>query len=392
MPDSPTLVSPADEPRLRRLHLLLWAWAAIWVVPFFAVASVSWHFFPLGSRLLLGNAPGDGLDLYAAHPQLQFGPVTLIAATPLVELPYRLGELVALLALAAVGPVLLLSLRRLMPGPHRDRRLLLAGLAVVPVWDEVAVHFGHLDDVLALGFGVAALHAVAGRRPLLAAVLLAAAADAKPWAVGFVALLLVFRGRVLLRAVGVWAAGVVAAWLPFLLDAPATAARLGHFTIPVAPSSALHVFGVTATRTPPWDRPAQLLLGIGLGALAVRRGHWPAVLLMVVAARLVLDPATYPYYTSGAVLAAAVVDLLLTTTTTPVLTLVSAATLYAVRFAPLPGLLTQPGLAWLRIGFAAAAVAVVLLVLRPGHRRTHDPGGTRGLDGTGAELAPASAA
>lgn len=391
MPDSLTPVAPDDEPRLRRLRLLLWAWAAVWVVPFLAVSSVSWHFFPLGSRLLLGNAPGDGLDLYAAHPQLQFGPLTLLAATPLVDLPYRPGERLALLALAALGPVLLLSLRRLMTGAHRERRLLLAGLVVIPVWDEVAVHFGHLDDVLALGLGVAALHAVAARRPLLAAVLLAAAADAKPWALGFVVLLLVFRGRPLLQAIGVYAAGVVAAWLPFLLDAPATVTRLGHFTIPVAPSSALHVFGVAAIRTPPWDRPAQLLLGLGLGVLAVRRGHWPAVLLMVVAARLVLDPATYPYYTSGAVLAAAVADLLLTGTTVPVLTLVSAVTLYAVRFAPMPEVLTQPGLAWLRVTFAASAVATILLLRRPGRGgRVRDPGGPMELDEAGAELAPAA--
>ena len=41
------------------------------------MAGQSWHFFAQGGRLLFANAPGAGLQLYAAHPDLQIGPLAL---------------------------------------------------------------------------------------------------------------------------------------------------------------------------------------------------------------------------------------------------------------------------------------------------------------------------
>jgi hypothetical protein len=39
-----------------------------------------------------------------------------------------------------------------------------------------------------------------------------------------------------------------------------------------------------------------LLLGAALAGVAVRRRNWPAVLLIAIAVRMLLDPETYDYY------------------------------------------------------------------------------------------------
>ena len=93
-------------------------------------------------------------------------------------------------------------------------------------------------------------------------------------------------------------AALAAAWLPFYLADPATTAA-AHYTIRNLPTSALRALGVSAARTPSWDRPAQLLLGWALGAAAVARRHWPAVILLGVGARIALDPGVHGYYTPG---------------------------------------------------------------------------------------------
>ena len=345
-----------------RLHPVLWVWAALWALPHLFDVGVSWHFFRQGSVLIGSDGPGAGLHLYAAHPDLQIGPLTFLAARPLVALPPAVGEALAITFMMALGPALLLSLRHLMGGQRqrRDIRVLLAGLVLLPGWDELAVHYAHLDDALALALAVCAVHAVARDRSILAAVLLAAAADAKPWAAAFVALLLVFRGRRLRAAGAVWAAGTALAWVPFLVGDPSTLGSLRRFTIPVSPSSALHVLGVNAVSTPGWDRPAQLVLGVGLGWLLVRRGRWPGVLIMAVCARVLLDPGTYPYYTAGVLLAALVFDLLVTRALLPVTALLGATFLYLVRFQPLRLLVTQHDLAGLRAVFVGAAVLLTL--------------------------------
>lgn len=58
------------------------------------------------------------------------------------------------------------------------------------------------------------------------------------------------------------------------------------------------------------DRPAQLALGVVVALVCVNAGRWAAVPLAVVAARLLLDPKTYPYYSSGLLMCAAILDLL----------------------------------------------------------------------------------
>lgn len=101
---------------------------------------------------------------------------------------------------------------------------------------------GHLDDVLAMVFAVVALRAVSAGRPFLAGVALAAAVAAKPWAIGFVPLLLALpRGR-LRRAAATAAAGTVLAWAPFVLANPHTLGAL-HPPVGLSPASGLHTLG-----------------------------------------------------------------------------------------------------------------------------------------------------
>jgi hypothetical protein len=348
------------------------------MVPHLWRPGVSWHFFDQGARLLFsGDAAGGGLHLYANHPRLQIGPLSFLIAEPLRLADPWHGRYVAIALMTASGPVLLwlaasLKLARtqtVIP----QQRLALAGLVFLPVWTELATHFAHLDDVLALAFALLALRAIDARRATVAGLLLGCAADSKPWAAAFACLIFVLPRHLRLRTAGAWVAVVGLAWLPFLLSDPATV-RAGAFTIPNAASSALRALGVATPRTPTWDRPLQIVLGSLLGWLAVRTGRWPAALFAVLAVRLLLDPGTYAYYTSGLILAAVLVDLVLTTRRLPVFALGAAVFLYAVRATPLDAQL----LGQLR---AAYCIVALLALYSPG-RRTHGADVTRATPGT----------
>ena len=293
------------------MWIVLWLWTAAWMCLHVTSAGYSWRFFVLGADLLTSDSPlTGGLHVYAAHPELQIGPLALLAAVPLVHLDAWHGRLCAVLLLSAAGPLLLAHLVRVRErsGRVRDPLLLMTGLWVLPVWTEVAAHYAHLDDALALAAIVAATGTL--RRGSVAAtgLLLAAATDSKPWVVGCAALLLALPAGRRARALVVFGAGVALVWLPFLLGDPRTLA-LSHFTIPNVASSALNALGVHDPATPSWDRGAQLILGVAVAALAVRWGRWPAVLLAIVCARLLLDPETYKYYTSGLLVATALEDM-----------------------------------------------------------------------------------
>ena len=255
------------------------------------------------------------------------------------------------------------------------------------MWTELTTHFAHIDDLMALGFSVAALHAVARRHPVWAGLALAAAADSKPWAAAFVVLLLALPRRQWLTALAAFTGGIAVVWLPFLLADPRTVAAVTRFTIPNDRSSALRALGVMDPRTPWWDRSAQLLLGLAGGAVAVRRGRWPAVLLVAVAARILLDPGVYAYYTAGALLGTIVVNLVVTRWRVPWATVTAALLLYAARFthALIPFSLHQLG--ELRLVFAIGVPVMVLgvpgwwVARRPGrHARGQDAGAAGGLD------------
>lgn len=368
----------------RRLWAILVAWTVGWSLLAARGGGYSWHYFAQGADLLINpGVNGGGLHLYAVHPDLQIGPIALLVAVPLNALGPTGGRLAAELALALLGPLLLYVLvlaRRRLTGTSPAPVLLLGtGLLLMPVWSEVATRFTHLDDALALSFCVVAVLAVIARRPYLSAGLLAAAIDSKPWAAGFVVLILALPSATRWRAALLTALGVLGAWLPFVLADPMTLA-LSRFTIENVDDSALHALGVNTANTPSWDRPAQVILGIAVAIVCVRRGRWAAVPLAVVTARLLLDPQTYPYYSSGLLLATAILDLLTPGRRWPLWT-AAAGSWYVSN--GIAGALLQPAqVGALRALFMVGVlVALCLLPDRAGRSR-----GSRG--GSHADSAP----
>ena len=357
-------------------------WAAFWCDVMVSRTRVgrgwnpSWHFAAGGARLLF-QVPfghGGGLALFGDHPDLQSGPLTFILAEPVTLLGGHNGLYPAQVLMTALGLVALLALERAAfthrpdVTPSRIRWTVLGGgLAVLPVWADAGVFWGHFDDILALMFISFALWAVAARKPLLVGLCLALAIDSKPWAAGFSALLLAVPGgwswrSPKLRALGLVAVVVGAMWLPFVIADSQTLHSLSAFTIQNTQDSALRALGVTDPGTPSWDRSAQIVFGCALGGLALWRRRWPAVLLLGVCARLILEPGDYPYYYLGLVLGALVWDLLAAKRPSPMGTIGVTAVFFA--FVPLAGMPHVQG----QVKLGAMIVIVLALLLIPAAR------------------------
>ncbi|WP_280672231.1 hypothetical protein [Kitasatospora sp. MAP12-44] len=296
---------------VRRHHALLVAWTVIWFLIVEPSGGVSWHYLRQGEQLLFASGgEGGGLSLYAHHPELQIGPVSLAAARLFAPFPERIGQILAEGTMSALGLVMLVLVGRTAAWYYRgtgtnhrrlQQRILIAGLAFIPMWVEVSVRFGHLDDVLALFFTMLAVSALVRNRPAAVGIFLALAVDSKPWAISFIPLVFALPRSAWLRTFA-WLGGLVAiAWLPFYLGNLGSLAA-AKFTIPNQPASSLRWLGVSDPATPWWDRPAQFAVGLGLGTLAVRRGRWPAVVLLGANARILLDPSVYTYYTASILL------------------------------------------------------------------------------------------
>ncbi|MFD0383941.1 hypothetical protein ACFQ2B_21410 [Streptomyces stramineus] len=237
-----------------------------------------------GRRADLPGRRGDGtggLNLYAHHPELQMGPISFLVAGLFNPFSEHTGQFLAAAFMSALGLVIVVLAGRsaaisfLGTGTNhqRLRRVLVAGLAFIPMWIEVSVRFGHLDDVLALFFTALAVWFLTRCNPAAVGACLALAMDSKPTALAFLPLILALPRDRWMRAV-LWCAGLVAvAWLPFFLVDPQSFAA-AKFTIPNNPASALRWLGADDPETPSWARPAQAALGLGLGAIAVWRGRW----------------------------------------------------------------------------------------------------------------------
>ncbi|MET8983752.1 hypothetical protein ABZX85_50165 [Streptomyces sp. NPDC004539] len=153
----------------QRTHLvLLAAWTLLWFAVVEPHGGFSWHYLRTGGELIYGGA-GGGLNLYAHHPELQMGPVSFLVAGLFNPFPERTGQLLAAALMSFLGLVILVLVGRsaaahlLGTGTNHQRlrqRVLVAGLAFIPMWIEVSVRFGHLDDVLALFFTTLAVHAL----------------------------------------------------------------------------------------------------------------------------------------------------------------------------------------------------------------------------------------
>ncbi len=363
---------------VRRRWWALTLWAGVCLA--LGAHGWSWKIFYDGTQLFLGGHPRDlpgpgGLHIYASEPLLQTGPLTFVVAAPLVPL-----GLVKSFQVAAVGMTVLgLGVLRLLQdwalglasGPQAQARTrtatLILGLVFVPAWVNLAAGYGHLDDALALAFAVLAVRATTARRPLLLGLLLALAIVAKPVAIAFLPLVLVLPRRQWWRSMGVGAAVVGLAAAPFLLAAPQTLSAAGGFRIPVEAGSVLRLLGVTAAATPPWDRPVQLALAVALGLVAVRRGRWPAVLLLAVDARILLDPSVNTYYAAWLLVGTATWDLWRAsgqsgrTGLRAPLSLLGFLMLFVPALGPVASVVGVTGQAWLRAGFVIGSAVAVLV-------------------------------
>lgn len=336
----------------RAVGWLLAGWTAFWFVAMARHGGLAWHFFEQGAQALAdADDPAGGLHLYAAAPVLQIGPLAFLVVDGLRVLGGR-HVLLAAQALGAAGGAYILW----QAGRLGRRFVPWAVVFFVPAWMYLAVGSAHLDDVLALVGAVAALAAARAGRSGLAGLLLGLSMDAKPWALGFAALLLMLPGwRAVVRGALTTAVTVAAGWLPFFLADPRTT-RLLHFTIANTSLSALRALGVTDPRTPAWDRPAQALLGIGLGILAIHHGRWQALPLLAVAARIALDPGTNKYYAAGAVAGALLWDLAGSDSRFPWWTAAATGTLFASRWIPLPAALHG----WITLAYCVSCLTLLI--------------------------------
>jgi hypothetical protein len=143
---------------------------------------------------------------------------------------------------------------------------------------------------------------------------------AKPWGMIMLPLILVLPWRLWWKPLVTAGTIAAVAWLPFIIADAGTLEALKP-AVRLEPDSLVHLVGFSDA--PEWIRPVQLAATLAVGVLAVRRGRWPSVLLVGIATRLLLDPGTFTYYSSGLVLAALVWDLLRSATALPVWTMVT---------------------------------------------------------------------
>ena len=299
-----------------------WAWWALAASGSF-VSGISWHFFADGGHGLVSTW---GIHLYGEHPELQVGPVALLAAALLQAWGATLGKVLALTLMALAGPGMVLALSGLVGGPRKQVRLVVALLVLAPGWLDLALRWGHLDDVLAMVGAVGAVRAVHAGKGWVAGLWLAFAIGAKPWALGFVPVVLALPGEVLI-ALAVAGAGTCVAWAPFLIGDSRTVSAL-HPPVALVQHSGLHALGARGEVVPAWGRTVQLLATPAVAAVAALRGHWPGVLVIAVAVRIATDPQDNAYYIGSAAMAALVFDLVATGWLVPWTTVVTTLVLW----------------------------------------------------------------
>jgi hypothetical protein len=281
----------------------------------------SWHYF---SDAASGLLHGPGLDLYAVHPEFQFGPLAAVVAMLFQPMPHVLIRPAVAMFGSLLGIAILVLLERLVLEIHpgvdavRVRRALsCAAIPVLYAWSDIAIRNEHIDDAIAITGIVAATFWMARRRPWIATAMMAVAVAAKPWAIVCVPLLAIGTDRSRWGRPVVATAAAGATWLPFVIDDHRTLSALSHFTIVNSATSALRVIGVTVARTPMWDRPVQSLVGVAVAALLVRYGRWWAIPMSSLGVRLLLDPGTHRYYTAGLAVAVLLWELCVAPTKVP---------------------------------------------------------------------------
>lgn len=254
----------------------------------------------------LAMVGGDGFGVYAELPNIQSGPLSLLA----VGLVDPLGPWAFPLAVALAYVATIAAVWR-MPGVRERSPLTwLVGGAVLLFWWRTFAFQGHLDDAVAVALAVAATAAALRGRDLGAGVLLGVSLAVKPWTVLLLPLAMRTSGPRHRRLAGplLGLAIGVAAWAPFVLADRGTVGGMRP-TVWTAPDSVLRLVTGSAWTMPTALRLAQLALCLAVVAWCVVRGHAAWALFAGVAVRLLLDGGTWPYYTAGLVAGALVFDL-----------------------------------------------------------------------------------
>lgn len=328
-------------------------------VPHLTAPPISWRFFHTAGNVVLN---GELLTAYASHPDLQFGPLTFLAATPFAALPNAAGSLVATAFMLALGVATLAMIRKALPITTLQTVVCWwvgAGVASL-AWTELAVRYGHLDDALALTLIAAAVLAHRRGHPACVALLVALSVDAKPWAVPLVALVFLSPRRTWLPSLALWALVVVACWAPFLLDT-LHSMNAAAYAIPVDQASSLTLLPFTGSTTPWWCRSAQIGIGLILALVAVRQRSIGGALMATFAVRLLLDPSVKAYYDIELLLAALVCDLTLHRGRLPWFTLLATAAVYAPTYLLTPWPVLH---AWIRTIGILALIVLSMVVMR----------------------------
>jgi hypothetical protein len=247
-----------------------------------------------GRYLLAGH-----LDVFAAMPDVQMGPLSLILVGLLPGLAY-------MTAVCALLPLLLYLVSLPYPSTRRTyRRLLIGGLLLAWPWAAYGVQ-GHGDDAIVMLGVVLMVTSLELERQggVVAGFLIAIAA--KPTAVLFLPLAFL-RSR---RAGVLAMLGAAVIWAPFALANVSGFLAAGSGQGDLWPNSLIDFLGGDPhTGFPGWVRPVQLIGGLGLCWVLAHRSGAAAAVVGVLAFRVLLEPGTWNYYSTALVAAGLLLDM-----------------------------------------------------------------------------------
>jgi hypothetical protein len=390
-------LGPSRDRSLEFLVLLLLLLAAVAAATVLRPSDTGdfWYFADRAADLF----GSSGLHVYADHPKIQSGPITLLVAGAIESIDPG-GFVLVPICSAALCFATIASLASLRGARERSPWMLLGGGLLLVVWWWYLAMYGHLDDAVVLFLAAITLVAIQRGRHVPAAVAVGLMLAVKPWAVFLLPLTPrpTERGwrRVAMPAVSV-AVGAVC-WAPFLVASSGTLDGMRPPVL-VAADSVVQLFGANVGGdVPAVLRMAQLTIALSVVAVVVWRGHPEAALLGGVAVRLALDPATWEYYTVGLVLGALVWDLERSRLRWPAATVAVTLLVPPEVLYELPGLRSSLrlmgcvlalGIVTWTVGFSRRPIEpMISRALRP-TSRVRRPGGPRsGRGGVGDGVRP----